>query len=63
MIRTNEQILEFTSAIKSITSIKHLDNLYTSVMCSNLDNNTVEIFKDLIEMKAENLQLKGFTDN
>jgi hypothetical protein len=32
-------------------------------MCSNLDNATVEVFKELLESKAENLQLKGLVDN
>jgi hypothetical protein len=63
MIRTTEQILTFNNTIKSTQSIKQLDNLYTKIICSNLDNGIVEVFKDMIELKAENIQIKGFTDN
>jgi hypothetical protein len=63
MIRASEQILKFNTAIKTANSIKNLDNLYISIMCSNLDNATVEVFKELLESKAENLQLKGLVDN
>lgn len=62
-MRTSEQILNFNSEIKSTYSIKQLDNLYTKIVYSNLDNGIVKVLKDMIELKAENIQLNGYVDN
>jgi len=59
MKKISEQIIDFNTAIESAGTIKDLDFIYNKIIFSNVDNSTVIIFKHLINVKVENLMLKG----
>jgi len=59
MKKLSEQIIDFNTDIESAITIKDLDFIYKRIVFSNINNATVVIFNHLINVKAENLILKG----
>lgn len=55
-----KDILQFYDKIKTTQKINKLDELYNVVMFSNLDDELVSLLQEVIELKAENLKLKGY---
>ncbi len=54
-----QEILRFYDIIKSTQKINKLDEIYNKVNFSNLDDKTVSMLQEIIELKAENIKLKG----
>ena len=55
-----QEILQFYDKIKTTQKINKLDELYSMVEFSNLDNETVSMLQEIIEIKVENLRLKNY---
>lgn len=53
-----QEILHFYDIIKSTQKINKLDEIYNMVSFSNLDDKTVSMLQEMIELKAENIKLK-----
>lgn len=56
----NQEMLHFYDIIKDTEKISRLNELFNKVTFSNLNNKTVVMLQDMIELKVENLMLKGF---
>ena len=52
-----EQIKYFNIQIANATSIKKLDDIYNQILYSNLDNQTFQLYDNMIKIKVENLIL------
>jgi len=58
--RMCEQIIEFDKHFKSAKTISSLNDLYNKITFGDLNNTVASIFLEVIDLKAENLKLKGF---
>lgn len=56
-----QEMLKFCDTIKSIEKINKLDELHNEIILSNLDNEIVSLLHEMIELKVENLELKGYS--
>ena len=55
-----QEMLCFYEDIKNAQKINTLDELYKKIQFSNLDDKTVLLLQDVIELKVENMKLKGY---
>ena len=57
---SKKELLQYYNKIKAAQKISKLDELYNMVEFSNLDNETVSMLQEIIEIKVENLRLKNY---
>ena len=58
-----EQIVEFDKQLKSAKTISNLNELYNKITFGDLNNTVASILLEVLDLKAENLKLKGFDSN